>query len=155
MTQVRARVIGLGQSAAGDDGVGAAVVRALRARGLPDDVEALEATDTSALVTLVEPGVLAVVVDAVLGTPAGEVVNLAVDALAPRTSRGVSSHGLGVAEALGLAQVMNGADPREVRIVAITIRRPTRQRTGLSPDVAAAVPSAVEHVLWMLGTAVG
>ena len=34
---MRARVIGLGQSAAGDDGVGVAVARALRQRGVADD----------------------------------------------------------------------------------------------------------------------
>ena len=46
---MRARVIGLGQAAAGDDGVGLAVLDALRARGVPADVELVRATEDVAL----------------------------------------------------------------------------------------------------------
>jgi hydrogenase maturation protease len=152
VTRVRARVIGLGQPAAGDDGAGVAVVRALREGGLPRDVEALDSPDPSALVTLLERGVATIVVDAVLGAPAGQVLELTIESLAPRMSRSVSSHGIGLAEALGLAQVLSGADPRDVRIVAITIGRPAGYDGRLSPDVAAAVPCAAAAVLRLLGT---
>lgn len=148
MTPVR--VIGLGQMAAGDDGVGAAVARALEARPLPRHVHVIEAADASALVALVEPGLRIVLVDAVLGHPAGQVVEPTLSTLASGSARAVSSHGLGVPEAVGLAQALGGADPSAVRIVAITIHRPEGYRSGLSPEVAAAVPAALERVMALL-----
>ncbi|HEY0839475.1 MAG TPA: hydrogenase maturation protease [Vulgatibacter sp.] len=147
----RARVIGLGQSAAGDDGVGVAVVRALRERGLPSGVEVHHLSDPSALAALLDPNVPVVIVDAVLGSSPGELVALTPDELATHAPLRVSSHGLGITEAIGLARVLDaGADLPVVRIVAVTITRPAGYREGLSAEVAAAVPRAADRVLQLL-----
>lgn len=149
---MRARVIGLGQAAAGDDGVGLAVVRALRGRDLPTGVEVLHLPDPSALTELLDAKVPLVIVDAVLGAPPGEVVELTPNELATRAPGRVSSHGLGVTGAMALARVLNvEADLPLVRIVAVTIARPAGYQEGLSTEVAAAVPRAADRVLQLLG----
>ena len=148
---MRARVIGLGQAAAGDDGVGLAVLDALRARGVPADVELVQAAEDVALVSLLETCTPVVLVDAVLGTPVGEVLELSTADLAGRSARAVSTHGLGVPDAVALARTLapDTVSP-SVRVVAVTIERPTGYAQCLSPAVAAAVPRAVERVLGLV-----
>lgn len=148
----RVRVVGLGQSVAGDDGFGAAVVRALRERVLPSGVEVEHLGDPSALAALLETNVPVILVDAVLGAAPGDLLLLTPDELAVRAPSRVSSHGLGVTEALELARVVDaGAGLPVVHIVAVTIARPVRYREGLSAEVAAAVPRAADRVLQLLG----
>lgn len=148
---MRVRVIGLGQAAAGDDGVGGAVVRALRERGTHHEIEIHELAEASALVALLTPDVPVILVDAVLGAPAGQVVELNPAELELHAPLRLSSHGLGVVEAIDLARVLNdGADLPPLRIVAVTIARPEQYGHGLSPAVAAAVPLAAERVLSLL-----
>jgi hydrogenase maturation protease len=84
-----------------------------------------------------------VLVDAVVGGGApGSVVRITAEALgsAPQP---LSSHGLGVAEALELASTLYGAAISErVEIVGVAIARPAGATFGLSPAVAAAVEPA-------------
>jgi hydrogenase maturation protease len=64
---------------------------------------------------------------------------------------GVSSHGIGVADALALAGALgHDVSMAALRIVAVAIARPAGRRAGLSPEVAAAVPGAAERVLGIL-----
>jgi hydrogenase maturation protease len=150
--KLRARVIGLGQAAAGDDGVGLVVLARLRERGVPEGVDVVRAPDGAALVELLETRAPVVVVDAVLGTPAGEVLELVPSDLARRGLRPVSTHGLGVADAVELARVLapDAVSPA-IRLVAVTIERPVRYEQRLSAAVADAVPRAVERVLELVG----
>jgi hydrogenase maturation protease len=150
--KLRARVIGLGQAAAGDDGVGLIVLARLRERGVPEGVDVVCAPDGAALVELLETRAPVVVVDAVLGTPAGEVLELVPSDLARRGLRPVSTHGLGVADAVELARVLapDTVSPA-IRLVAVTIERPVRYEQRLSAAVADAVPRAVERVLELVG----
>lgn len=148
---MRARVIGLGRSSGGDDGVGLAVLAALRKGGVPDGVELHETAEPGELVWLLASGAPVLLVDAVLGSPAGEVVDLGPEDLAAGAALRVSSHGLGIADAIGLARVLNDGDGLPaIGIVAVTITRPDRSQHGLSPEVAAAVPRAAERVLSLL-----
>jgi hydrogenase maturation protease len=137
---VTAVVVGLGQAAAGDDGVGLAVARTLAGRG----IEIRESADASVLLGLLEAGRRVVLVDAVIADPPGAVLRLDAGALASGPAP-LSSHGLGVAEALELARTLYGSDvAAEVAIVGIAIAPPAGLRLGLSPAVAAAVePAAV------------
>jgi hydrogenase maturation protease len=132
-------VLGIGQLAAGDDGVGLAVARELAARG----VAVRESADASALLALLEAGHRVIVVDAVAGGgPPGSVMRLAPEALGSGPAP-LSSHGLGVAEAIALARTLYG--PRvvaELAIIGIAIERPSTHAVGLSPAVAAAVSPA-------------
>jgi hydrogenase maturation protease len=148
----RAFVVGLGQVAAGDDGVGPAVLEGLRQRGVPAGVELVRLSDPLGLVPLLEGGGRVVLVDAVLAPPAGAVIEIEPAELSPEAPLPASSHGLGAMQAFGLARALSplGAAP-DLHIVAVTIDRPDRYRAGLSPDVEAAVPRAVERVLALLG----
>ncbi|WP_437594818.1 hydrogenase maturation protease [Sorangium sp. So ce1000] len=156
------RIIGLGQRAAGDDAAGLAVIEALRRQGLPGDAEVVEARDTTALVTLLQTPATVVVVDAVLASPPGEVLELSPSDLAAGARVPVSTHGLGVGQAIELARITapNRLSP-DIHIVGVSIgghRAPSGDpepraldEPDLSPDVAAAVPRAVARVLSFLG----
>jgi len=141
------RVIAIGQGAAGDDGVGFAVLDQLRRDGVPPGVELLRADEEGALVTLLETPRAVVLVDAVLGSPPGRVVELAPADLVASGLRPVSTHGLGVAQAIALARTVapEGITP-SIRIVGITIDRPLHYVQALSPPVAAAVAPAAARV---------
>lgn len=144
----RARVIALGQPAAGDDGVGPAVLERLRARGVPPGVELRAAAEASALVELVLLDGPVVVVDAALGLAPGEVRVLDEAALATAPLSPVSTHGLSAGGALALARsIAPGRVSPRLAIVAIGIAPPGRLGVGLSPEVAAAVDAAAGAVL--------
>lgn len=142
----RRRIVGFGQRAAGDDGVGLEVVEELRRRGVGAEVELYSLSSAFELVELLEPESRVVVVDAVLSPPAGRVLLLKPAAL-EREATQVSSHGFGVAKALELAAALHAGPIAEVWVVGVTIERPEGYRVGLSPEVAAQVSFAAERAL--------
>jgi hydrogenase maturation protease len=148
---VRARVIGLGQDAAGDDAVGLAVLERLRERGVPEGVELVRADEESALIPLLDADVPVVLVDAVLAGTPGEILELAVDDLAAHGARPVSTHGIGVVQAVELARLVNDRVSPSIRIVGVSIERPRQHELRLSPSVAAAVSLAADRVLALVG----
>jgi hydrogenase maturation protease len=141
------RIIALGQRAAGDDGVGLAVLERLRTRA-GCDVELCVAPDEAALLSLLATPRQVVLVDALLREPAGAVVEIAPESLETCSRCGVSSHGLAVAQAIALARALEPETlaPR-ISIVAVTIGRPALLQEGLSPQVEAAVSHAAEAAL--------
>jgi hydrogenase maturation protease len=136
-------IVGIGQLAAGDDGVGLVVARELAARGLP----VRESADASILLVLLEAGHRIVLVDAVAGGgPPGTVMQLDPEALVDGPVP-LSSHGIGVAEAIALARTLYGdAAVDRLAVVGIAIERPAAHAVGLSPAVAAAVGAAATLV---------
>jgi hydrogenase maturation protease len=147
----RVRVIALGQPAAGDDGVGLAVLDELRAAPLPEDVELVAATDAADLVALLAGVGSAIVIDAVVGGQPGAVRELAPEDLACRAAVPVSTHGIDVQQAIELARILSEGAAPELRIVGVAVERPRRLGTGLSPSAAAAVPEAAARVRALLG----
>lgn len=142
----RVRVIALGRRLAGDDGVGPAILDALGGQAHPA-LELREAGDPAHLISLLCDGVAAVVVDAVVGEagqPAGQLVELAPEQLAP--DRAVALHGLTAAAAIELARALAPA-PACLRLVGVVVAPPAPGVRGLSPEVAAAVPVAAARVL--------
>ncbi len=146
---VRARVIGIGRASAGDDGVGLAVVDALRAAPLGSGVELCNVAEPTALIPLLEGASRVVLVDAVVGAGrAGEVLALSADDLDDAAPRLFSTHGVSVAQALALARALAPDGPSaDVKIVAVCIARPTGPAHGLSTEIAAAVPRAAAAVV--------
>lgn len=144
-----ARVIGLGQRAAGDDAVGPAIMDQLRGHA-PRDVELVDIAEPCALIPLLATAVPVVIVDAVVidRIPPGSVVELDAHAL-PARVRSVSTHGVGLAQALAIGCLV--AEPGRlapsVKIVGVTIAAAQTPGFGLSAAVEAAVPRAVEAVL--------
>jgi hydrogenase maturation protease len=148
----RTRVIALGQRAAGDDGVGLAVLEELRRHGVPEGIELVHAPEDGALITLLETRAAVVLVDAVLGREPGEVLELAPEELEARGLRPVSTHGLGAAQAIALARTVAPATVAPaIRIVGVTIAPPARYVQALSPAVAAAVPRAAARIRALVG----
>lgn len=144
-----ALVVGVGEPTAGDDGVGIFVARSLVARR----IEAIESTDPTCLVALLADGRDLIIVDAVLGGGRpGDVLHLSPNALSSLRAP-VSSHGIGVAEALTLARVLHQVDVHAVvALVGIVIERAPRTGTGLSPAIAAAIAPAAALAERLAGT---
>lgn len=140
-----ARVIGIGQAFAGDDGVGYAVTAELRARGA-DGLEIADIHDPTELIAALDREGRVIVVDAVLGERVGRVHRLRADALASSAVRPFSTHGMSVTQAIELASALNDTRP-ELFVVGIEIARPIAGSTGLSPNVARAVGEAADAVL--------
>ncbi len=133
-------VIGLGQRAAGDDGVGPVIVDGLRAIGRPD-LALLEVAEPSGLISLLATSEPVVIVDAVVdGESEGELVELAE---LPRGMRTVSTHGIDLGQAVALAGLLAGAP--HIHFVGVTIA--CTSGAYLSAAVAAAVPRAIERIL--------
>jgi len=145
---VTTRVIGIGQPAAGDDGVGHAVIDNLAAMTLPAGTELSRVREASALVELLSGADRAVVIDAVVdaGSP-GTVHVLDASQLDDAAMSSVSSHGIGVAQALEIARAVADDVAGDVRFVAISIASPSRYQHGLTDDVARAVPHAARAVV--------
>jgi hydrogenase maturation protease len=145
---VRVAVIGIGNVLAGDDAVGPHVVRVLEARyEVPDGVQIIDAGTPGYDLTAFLVGMDAVVlVDAVKAKgAAGELrVYDKAGLLEKKPMLVVSPHEPGVREALLNAEFM-GVTPRTVRLVGV-IPSATETGIGLSPEVRAAVPGAVEAV---------
>jgi hydrogenase maturation protease len=140
---LRVHLIGVG-TRHGDDAAGLAVAEALAARALPDGV-AVHVCERPLpdLLDALEGAEAAVIVDASrTGAAPGSLQRLTRGELARTGS--TSSHGLGVAQALALAQAL-GRAPARVELLAIEATG--RRRATLSPAVAAALPGAVDSAL--------
>jgi hydrogenase maturation protease len=153
MTDVAARarstgrvlIVGIGNPDCGDDGIGPLVVRQLVGR-VPPDVAILERTGDA--LALIEDWVgrdAVVLVDAAAGTVPGRVhrIDLLVDTLPTDLSLS-STHGFGVAEAVGLARTL-GLLPR--RVIAYAIEGADFEPGApVDPMVAASVDAVVARV---------
>jgi hydrogenase maturation protease len=145
----RVRVIGCGNPEAGDDAVGLVAVGLARRR-LPPEVEVVEAGMALRVLDLLEDVDAVVITDAVRAPSGGREVGELVravgdpDGLPAELRSALSSHGLGIAEAVGLAGAM-GPLPRVV-FLGVEADDLTAGH-GLSPAVAAALPALVDAVV--------
>ena len=144
----RVRVIGCGNPDAGDDALGLLAVRSARER-VPDTVEVIEAGTSARVIDLLSDVDAVVLVDAVrsvgAATDAGVIRVVAVGdevLLGVRTS--LSSHGLGLAEMLGLAAAI-GPLPHVVFLGLEADH--VAMGSGLSAPVAAGLPVLVDAVV--------
>jgi hydrogenase maturation protease len=143
----RVAVIGVGNEFRRDDGIGPTVVARLRDR-LPGTVELLISDGEPARLIEAWSGAdLAVVVDAVRATPAvpGRLHRLVLDEAESAESYPVSSHGLGLGDAVGLAQAL-GRMPGRLIVHAVEAAD-LSTGTGLSPAVAAAADALAAAVI--------
>ena len=105
----RIRVIGCGSPGAGDDAVGLLAVEMLRER-VPAGVDVREAGPASKVPELLTDADTAILIDAVRGPPGvrqpGMVVRAEGPDLGPVLSGSLSSHGVGLAESVALAEAV-------------------------------------------------
>ena len=150
MNAQRPLVIGVGNPYRRDDGVGSALVAALRRRSDAGSVQLVEEPgDLTRVLPLWRGRSLVVLVDAaVCGCDAGTVHRAeptgAVAGAHLRTAP-LSSHGLGVADAIEVARAL-GAAPRRLVIFGVAAAD-LGHGLGLSPAVAAAVGPLADAVV--------
>ena len=144
-------VVGLGDPARGDDGIGLAVARGVAARALPG-VSVRVLRDPTALIDLWSTHGLVVVVDAVRsGAPPGTVHRLVVGpgrTPLPGSSwaaSGRGTHAFGLAAVVELARALQRL-PEQMVVIGVEAAS-FGHGDGLSEPVCAAVPVAVEQVV--------
>jgi hydrogenase maturation protease len=117
-TSRRVRVIACGNPQAGDDALGLLAAEAVRRR-VPDDVEVVEAGPATRVLELLDGTEVAIVIDAVRAPDGARTPGTLVraegdgDGLPAELRGSLSSHGLGLAEAVGLAAAL-GHTPRVI-----------------------------------------
>lgn len=141
-------VVGLGNPAAGDDGVGWRVAERLAGDArLPRDVEVLcGGADVLRLARLLDGRRDLLLVDACLGMTPGAVDVVDHDALARSTPARPHAHHLAAVEAVELLRALGDVSAERVRWALIGVED-VRQGDGLTEPLAAALPAIVESVL--------
>ena len=145
----RVRIVGCGNPDAGDDAAGLVAVDRVRSL-VPPDVDVVTAPTALHVLDLLEGADNVLLVDAMRttggGRDPGEVVRAASgpDGLPTALRSSLSSHGLGLAEAVGLAAAL-GPVPNLV-FLGVEVGD-VRAGHGLSPAVEAALPALVEAIL--------
>jgi hydrogenase maturation protease len=148
-TSRRVRVIACGNPQAGDDALGLLAAEAVRRR-VPDDVEVVEAGPATRVLELLDGTEVAIVIDAVRAPDGARTPGTLVraegdgDGLPAELRGSLSSHGLGLAEAVGLAAALGHA-PRVifhgVEAAGVEMGSP------VSDAVTAAMPALLDAVL--------
>jgi hydrogenase maturation protease len=140
-------VLGLGNDLCGDDGVGPAAARELRAR-CDSGVDVIESAEAGlALLELLEGYDGALILDAMKD---GISVPGSIHAFKPGDFRSVaapSPHYIGLPEVLSIASQLEMHFPRDVRILAMETEDPHTLREGFSDPVLSAFPAFVEEAL--------
>jgi len=153
----RVRIVGCGNPDAGDDAAGLVAVERVRPL-VPVDVEVVTAPTALHVLDLLHDTETVVLVDAMrtagASRPPGQVVRAEseADGLPVALRSSLSSHGLGLAEAVGLAVAL-GPVPRVV-FLGIEVGD-VAAGNGLSPAVEAALPSLVEAIVREAGAGTG
>jgi hydrogenase maturation protease len=138
-------LIGVGNPYRHDDGVGPAVVAEIAKHQLPGVTCTAASGEPTELIEAWSGAQLAVVIDAVLCHPStpGRIHRTAGEAW--HQSSATSTHGLGVAEALRLAEALERA-PQRLVVFAVEAAD-VGLGLGLSAEVSAAVPALTSAVL--------
>jgi hydrogenase maturation protease len=139
-------VIGVGNAARRDDGVGPAVAAAVAVG--PDVAVVTCPAEPTAILDAWAGAALAVVVDAAVGVPPGRVCVGSIDDIAA-PEKSFSSHDLSLQHTWELGRAL-GRAPDELVVVSIGISD-AGHGFGFSPVVAAALPEAVRTVERLLG----
>ncbi len=145
----RVRVIGCGNPDAGDDAVGLVATDRVRDRVAPD-VEVVTAPTALHVLDLLEGARSVILVDAARTAggerPPGTIVRAEAgpDGLPVGLRSSLSSHGLGLAEAIGLAAALGGGP----RVVFLGVEvGDVRAGRGLSPAVEGALAGLVDAIV--------
>lgn len=144
-TPHRILIIGIG-SPVGDDRIGLVAAERLCRQELGADV-AVQAAERPGirLIDLWSPGDDVILIDAVhVGARPGSLFRILAERIESTTSP-CSTHGIGVAEAIGLARVL-GRLPRRLVLFGVEIA-PSPRGAELSPGIRAALPGLIERVV--------
>lgn len=140
-------IITIGNEYMGDDGAGPAVFRALSTLLLPDHVELIDGgTGGMSILHVLKEYETSIIVDCADfgGTPGDITLFSPGDAISMK-SHTYSLHDVDLMKIIDISRTI-GEAPSTVLIVAIQPKSITFN-SSLSPEVAAAIPKAVEHIL--------
>ncbi|WJZ01887.1 HyaD/HybD family hydrogenase maturation endopeptidase [Corynebacterium freiburgense] len=152
-------VLGIGNPIMGDDGIGLAIMRRLRAEKVDDldwvpsrhstaaedTVEYIDGgTNGMELLPIVQDAEDLIVLDAVAGDTPGTVVVLEGDQVPRLLQSKLSPHQVGLLDLLATAKLL-GHEPRRVAVVGI-VPESAELHVGLSESVIQALPNAVAAV---------
>ena len=148
----RTVVIGVGNEYRRDDGIGLEVLARLREQAAGSVRLVVSDGDPADLIEAWTGASLVVIVDAILVDPPtpGRMHRIILDQSDDAQVRPVSSHGLGLGEAIGLAQVLDRMPDR--LIIHAVEAADFGQGIGLTPAVAAAADRVTSAVLADLAT---
>jgi hydrogenase maturation protease len=134
-------VIGLGNIYRSDDGVGIVAAAALDELALPGVRVVTDIVEPMGLLEAWSDARLAVVIDAAVGTPStpGRVRRCGLNDVV--TADGLSSHSVDIGRTHALGEAL-GRVPDELVLFTVEVAD-TRHGTGLTPQVARAVPEVV------------
>jgi hydrogenase maturation protease len=144
-------VLGIGNRDCGDDAAGCVVAQLVREQN-PGGVEIIEHNgEATSLLAQLEGRSVAFIIDACnTGAPAGTVYRFDVnEATLPRVSFGLSTHGIGLAEAIELACILKQLPPRCI-VYAVEGAR-FDPGAGLSAPVLGALPGIAARIISELG----
>jgi hydrogenase maturation protease len=143
----RAVVIGVGNEFRRDDAAGPAVISALAGRVPAGVTLTVNDGEPTRMIEAWAGAPLAIVVDAVRAEPAvpGRLHRLVLDHTGMGPGGPVSSHGLGLADAIGLGRALDRMPGR--LIVHAVEAGDLGQGTGLTPAVAAVIDTLAAAVL--------
>lgn len=138
-----ATVLGIGNPLMGDDGVGITLLEELMAVDLEQPVEFVDGgTIGMSLLPLVLDADSLLVLDAVSGPVPGTVIHLSGDQLPRLLRMKLSPHQVGLLDVLAGARLL-GAEPARIAVVGV-VPAFVDLRLGLSPEVEAAMPQALQ-----------
>jgi len=143
-------VLGLGNDILGDDAVGILAARELRAQ-LPGVVDVIESAEAGlALMERMEGRERVLILDSIMTrrSEPGTVMDLRPEDFGKVAAP--SPHYAGLPEVLALAERLEIPFPSEIRILAMEVEDPFEVREGLTPKVAAALPTLVARALDVL-----
>ncbi len=141
----RVRVVGLGSEWAGDDAVGLIAARKLREKNIPGvEIMIREIPDWEMFEQMQDDDLLLFIDACDSGGEAGTIYQLRADEIIGRGVRHCSSHGLGLAEWLSMAEVL-GTRTGRVTIFAIEMKG-TGMGDSLSKPVEDAIPRLLERI---------
>lgn len=147
-------VVGCGSSISGDDAAGPEVVRRLNGRGLPEEVECVDAGTNGFEVALrMRSAAEVILVDACLsGGEPGTIRELNGEPTDGQSGRGgVSIHSLRWDQAIALSRSLSGGGrPARLTVFLIEGRR-FEPGDGLSPEVDRAVDRLADRLVARLG----
>ena len=157
-TQPSIIVVGLGNPILGDDGVGWKVAEEVKSRleekSTGDPQSPLVVVECCSLggLSLMEQLVgydRAIIVDAfAVDQPAGTIIALGLEELPNHSSlHAASAHDTSLQNALAMGRTMGAHLPKEVTLVGVASEQKYEFSEELTPNVAAAVPQAVQIVL--------
>ena len=148
-------VLGLGNDILGDDAIGILAARELRAR-LPGIIEVIESAEAGlALMERMEGRECVLILDSIMTRQCepGTVMDLGPEDFGKVAAP--SPHYAGLPEVLALAKRLEIPFPSEIRILAMEVEDPFEIREGLTPKVAAALPTLVARALGVVTSWIG